>query len=103
MSCPQCADNTWFERVGWLKHKDEFHEKAIHEANEYAKTWADSDEGLGCSLGWTDLWLHHFGNAYKTALAKLRKQAIDEYSTACYKKDYGDKNHLICGYHEEFR
>lgn len=95
--CVQCEDNAHFRRVGWRVHAMEWHEKAVQEANEHAKIWADSDEG-NCSLSWTDLWLHHFQVRYQSAYQKLREKAMSDYEDECYKKSYRG---TICSYHAE--
>lgn len=102
--CPQCVDNEWFERVGILKEKKKWHDEVVAKANETAKTWACSDVQSGnTSLSWDDFYLHHFSKAYLAEMVKKRKEAIDEYSEACYKKRYGENEKHICSYHGEFR
>ena len=102
--CPQCEDNAWFLRVGIHAHRDKIHEEAVKEANETAKTWADSDNVAGSlSLSWQDLWLCHFSKAYNAAIQRKNKELNDEYQMACYKKPYGKRESDICCYHMEFR
>ena len=103
-TCPQCDDNYAYEHSGGIeKEKEKIHAEAMKKATEQANIKADADASKGCSLSWTELWLHHFSKAYLIASAEIRMRSIMEEQTRCYKKDYGDRNKHICSYHGEFR
>jgi hypothetical protein len=102
--CPQCEDTDAYRLVR-VKESDPRRHSAIRAAADtYAqeKAAADLKAGSG-SLNWADLWLHHFNRRYFELLQEGRKKDVDDYSSLCYKKDYGARNTDICSYHQEFR
>ena len=103
-SCPQCEDNYDYEHSGGIeKEREKIHAEAMKRATEQANIKADADASKGCSLSWTELWLHHFSKLYLAAFAEIRMRYIMEEQSRCYKKDYGDRNKYVCCYHGEFR